>query len=58
MREQMDGIARQLIDERRGAIASGSERSRDVLSLVLKANMDPHISEKQRLADVDVIARA
>lgn len=59
----MRRIGTQLLKEKRGEImreaAEGKEkaRSRDLLTLLLKANMATDIPENQRLSDEDVIAR-
>lgn len=53
-------IGQQLLEERKTAIMrekSGAKGSHDLLTLLLKANMNPNISDKQRLSDEDVIAR-
>lgn len=42
----------------RGAIKKDSLHGRDLLSLLVKANMATDIPESQRLSDEDVLARA
>lgn len=60
--KRMMAVARRLVEERRAAIraekANGSDQgSRDLLTLLLKVNMNPEIPESQRLSDEDVMAR-
>lgn len=53
-------LGRQLVQERKADIRaekSDVEGSRDLLTLLLKANMDPNVPESQRLSEEDVMAR-
>lgn len=59
-RRKMQEIGEKLLDERRAVFAQekpGTKGPRDLLTLLLKANMDPNIPDSQRLSDEDVIAR-
>lgn len=57
----------QLIAEKKAAVRQAAQsgeknagtelRSRDLLTLLIKANMSPDIPEDQRLSDDDVLAR-
>jgi hypothetical protein len=63
----MDRIGRQLLRDSKSALeraeASGTRekderfRRRDLLSLLLKANMSTEVTEGQRMSDEDVVAR-
>ncbi|KAJ7247129.1 cytochrome P450 [Mycena haematopus] len=55
-------IASQIVSEsKRGILAADGEKSldgkRDLLSVLLKANMSPSVPERQRLSDAEVIAQ-
>lgn len=60
----MDRIGKQLLSERKTALAHGEKmektswKSRDLLSLLLRANMATDLPESQRMTDEDVLARA
>ncbi|CAK5270143.1 unnamed protein product, partial [Mycena citricolor] len=43
--------------QQNGSFASGTGRARDLLALLVKANMDKDIPESQRLSDEDVLAQ-
>lgn len=55
----MSRIGRKLLDDAHTAAAIGDtgDRRRDLLSLLVKANMDPALSADQRMADNDVLAQ-
>lgn len=57
----MDRIGKQLLRESKEAIAREGKdetfKRRDLLSLLLKANMSTNIAESQRMSDADVLAR-
>lgn len=58
----MDRIGNRLISEAKRfwdatGEKEGSVQARDLLSLLIKANMDASIPESQRLSDFDVLAR-
>lgn len=57
----MTQIGYQLLADSKAAIKSGGlERitpGRDLLSLLVQANMSPDVPEHQRLSDADVVAR-
>ncbi len=57
----MDRIGHQLLDESHARIRASGEKSsstaRDLLSLLVKANMSPDIGEHHRMTDSDVLAR-
>lgn len=53
-------LGRQMVKERRADVRAEKpdvEGSRDLLTLLLKANMDPDVPESQRLSEEDVIVR-
>ncbi|KAJ7106844.1 cytochrome P450 [Mycena crocata] len=61
-RVKMDTIGAQIVADRKAEIkASEGEKGvpsgRDVLSVLLKANMSPHIPQSQRLSDSEVIGQ-
>ncbi|KAJ7667216.1 cytochrome P450 [Mycena rosella] len=58
-RRKMDEIANQLLTESKATVkASGGEKAgRDLLSIMVKANMSSEIPEHQKLSDADVIAQ-
>jgi len=59
----MDRIGNQLLKESKAALAEANEekdeifKKRDLLSLLLKANLSTDIPESQRMNDRDVLAR-
>jgi len=58
----MDRIGRKLISESKSAAMGSGEkgenwRARDLLTLLVKANISKDVSEHQRLSDSDVLAR-
>jgi hypothetical protein len=66
----MTRIGRQIVRESKAAIAASTaekenfcpakkteSQSRDLLSLLIRANMDTAVPENQRLTDEDVVAR-
>ncbi|KAF9453705.1 cytochrome P450 [Macrolepiota fuliginosa MF-IS2] len=62
-RATMDRIGNQLLNESKAALAGASKgnderlRKRDLLSLLLKANMSTDVPENQRMSDQDVLAQ-
>ncbi|EKM83173.1 hypothetical protein AGABI1DRAFT_118526 [Agaricus bisporus var. burnettii JB137-S8] len=60
-RASMDRIGKQLLRESKEAIAREGKdetfKRRDLLSLLLKANMSTNIPESQRMSDADVLAQ-
>ncbi|KAJ7775995.1 cytochrome P450 [Mycena maculata] len=60
-RRRMDGIGMQLLQDAKAAISSGEKDTdtgrRDLLSLLVKANMSAEITESQRLNDAVVVAQ-
>jgi hypothetical protein len=56
-------IANQIMSESKAAIQAESEgekaldSKKDLLSILLKANLDTSLPESQRLSDVEVVAR-
>jgi len=63
IRDIMDRIGNQLLKEGKAALAEANgekdkkSKKRDLLSLLLKANLSPDIPESQRMNDRDVLAR-
>lgn len=58
--KKIRAIGEKLLAERKAAIIGEKpeiQRSRDLLTLLLKANLNPDLPENQRLSDEDVIAR-
>ena len=60
----MDRIAKELLDNSKAALRNGglkvdkeSLKSKDLLTLLLRANMATDIPEHQRMSDDDVLAR-
>lgn len=57
----MDRIGSQLLSESKAALASEGKderfKRRDLLSLLLKANMSTDVPESQRMTEQDVLAR-
>ena len=55
----MDRIGNQLLRESKAAVEGASEKqnSRDLLSLLVRANMSKDLPESQRMSDHDVLAR-
>lgn len=54
------GLGRKLVEQRKAAIKAGDpavDDSRDLITLMLKANMNPDLPESQRLSDEDVLSR-
>jgi len=61
-RKTMDRIGRELIDQSKAAAMGSGEkgenwRARDLLSLLVKANISKDVPEHQRMSDADVLAR-
>ncbi|KAJ6566557.1 cytochrome P450 [Mycena capillaripes] len=58
-RRTMDSIGMQLLDDAKGAIATGDKESgrKDILSLLVQSNMSEEIPESQRLSDDVVVAQ-
>ncbi|GLB35548.1 putative cytochrome p450 [Lyophyllum shimeji] len=57
-RKTMNRIANQLLRESKASIHDKSEwKTRDLLSLLVKSNMDTAIPENQRMTDQDVLAQ-
>ena len=61
-----EGIAKELVEERKKAFTnekkdiekdSDNLNGNDLLSVLIKANMDPDIPESQRMNDEDVLSR-
>jgi hypothetical protein len=57
----MDRIAKELLKESKEAIAREGKddafKRRDLLSLLVKANMSTNVPESQRMSDADVLSR-
>lgn len=59
----MDRIGKHLLNDSKAALEKASEekderfRRRDLLSLLLKANMSTDVPENQRMSDQDVLDR-
>jgi len=61
-RRTMDRIGKQLLSESKAFLKATGEKAdtidtRDLLSLLLRSNMNTDIPENQRMSDEDVIAR-
>jgi len=59
-RATMNRIGRELIEEKQRALKGAGEKGagRDLLSLLIQANMDKDLGDSQRLSDEEVIGRA
>jgi hypothetical protein len=59
-KEKMFGISTQLMEDSKDLIKAGGPEintSRDLLSILLKANLGIDVPEDQRLSDADVVSR-
>ncbi|KAJ7664450.1 cytochrome P450 [Mycena polygramma] len=59
-REKMFGISRQLLDESKAFLEAkglGTDSSRDLLTILVKANLGLGVPENQRLTDSDVMSQ-
>ncbi|KAH7101314.1 cytochrome P450 [Auriculariales sp. MPI-PUGE-AT-0066] len=57
-RATMDRIGRQLIEEKKRALAAGEKGAgRDILSLLIQANMDKELPDHMRMSDEEVIGQ-
>lgn len=61
-KDVMHNIGMQIVQEKKSIVAklgigASINPSRDLLTLLTKANMDPSIPENQRLSDEDILAR-
>ena len=58
VQEKKAELAREAVESKHGGAEHKSDvRSRDLLTLLIKANMATDIPENQRLSDEDVLAR-
>jgi len=53
----MSRIGRELLRESKATGETSSSQARDLLSLLVRANMAKDLPESQRLSDEDVLAR-
>jgi hypothetical protein len=56
----MNRIGRELLNDSKESVTSGEEdttRHRDLLSLLVQANIAPDLPDNQRLSDADFLAR-
>jgi len=59
-RATMDRIGRELIEEKKRALMATGEKGagRDLLSLLIQANMDKDLGDNMRMSDEEVLGRA